>query len=30
MEELMSLAGQINLEEFYFQTVLRHEKPAEA
>jgi ABC-2 type transport system ATP-binding protein len=28
--ELMSLAGQVSLEEFYFQTVLRHEKPAEA
>jgi len=30
LEELMSLAGQSSLEEFYFQTVLRHEKPAEA
>jgi ABC-2 type transport system ATP-binding protein len=28
--ELMSLAGQSSLEEFYFQTVLSHEKPAEA
>ena len=28
--DLMSLAGQDTLEEFYFQTVLRHEKPAEA
>jgi ABC-2 type transport system ATP-binding protein len=28
--ELMSLAGQDTLEEFYFQTVLRYEKPAEA
>jgi len=28
--ELMSLAGQSSLEEFYFQTVLNHEKPAEA
>ena len=28
--ELMSLAGQSSLEEFYFQTVLRYEKPAEA
>jgi len=26
----MALAGQESLEEFYFQTVLRHEKPAEA
>lgn len=30
LEELMSLAGQSTLEEFYFQTVLHHEKPAEA
>ena len=30
LDELMSLAGQNTLEEFYFQTVLRHEKPAEA
>jgi ABC-2 type transport system ATP-binding protein len=30
LEELMALAGNSNLEEFYFQTVLRHEKPAEA
>jgi ABC-type multidrug transport system ATPase subunit len=30
LEELMSLAGQDSLEEFYFQTVLRYEKPAEA
>jgi ABC-2 type transport system ATP-binding protein len=29
LEELMALAGKGNLEEFYFQTVLRHEKPAE-
>jgi ABC-2 type transport system ATP-binding protein len=28
--ELMALAGNESLEEFYFQTVLRHEKPAEA
>ncbi len=28
--ELMALAGKESLEEFYFQTVLRHEKPAEA
>jgi ABC-2 type transport system ATP-binding protein len=28
--ELMALAGNSDLEEFYFQTVLRHEKPAEA
>jgi len=27
---MMALAGQDSLEEFYFQTVLRHEKPAEA
>mgnify|MGYP001077623707 CR=1 FL=1 len=30
LEELMSLAGQKSLEEFYFQTVLGYEKPAEA
>jgi ABC-type multidrug transport system ATPase subunit len=30
LEELMALAGQVSLEEFYFQTVLQHEKPAEA
>jgi ABC-2 type transport system ATP-binding protein len=30
LDELMSLAGQNTLEEFYFQTVLHHEKPAEA
>jgi len=30
LEELMSLAGQGTLEEFYFQTVLDHEKSAEA
>jgi ABC-2 type transport system ATP-binding protein len=30
LAELMSLAGQSSLEEFYFQTVLNHEKPAEA
>jgi ABC-2 type transport system ATP-binding protein len=30
LEELMSLAGQNTLEEFYFRTVLDHEKPAEA
>ncbi|MCU0235643.1 MAG: ABC transporter ATP-binding protein [Acidobacteria bacterium] len=30
LEELMSLAGQSSLEEFYFQTVLHHEKPAQA
>ncbi len=29
LTELMALAGQESLEEFYFQTVLRHEKPAE-
>ncbi|MCX6557216.1 MAG: ABC transporter ATP-binding protein [Candidatus Aminicenantes bacterium] len=28
--ELMTLAGQVSLEEFYFQTVLQHEKLAEA
>ena len=28
--ELMALAGQSSLEEFYFKTVLNHEKPAEA
>ncbi len=28
--ELMKLAGNESLEEFYFQTVLQHEKPAEA
>jgi ABC-2 type transport system ATP-binding protein len=28
--ELMALAGKDSLEEFYFQTVLQHEKPAEA
>jgi ABC-2 type transport system ATP-binding protein len=28
--ELMALAGQDSLEEFYFQTVLHHEKPAQA
>jgi ABC-2 type transport system ATP-binding protein len=28
--ELMALAGQDSLEEFYFQTVLQHEKPAKA
>ena len=27
--ELMTLAGQDSLEEFYFQTVLHHEKPAQ-
>jgi len=26
--ELMDLAGQSSLEEFYFKTVLDHEKPA--
>ena len=30
LARLMDLAGQGSLEEFYFQTVLRHEKPAEA
>jgi ABC-2 type transport system ATP-binding protein len=30
LEELMALAGQVSLEEFYFQTVLQHEKPTEA
>jgi ABC-2 type transport system ATP-binding protein len=30
LAELMALAGQVSLEEFYFQTVLQHEKPAEA
>jgi ABC-2 type transport system ATP-binding protein len=30
LAELMSLAGQESLEEYYFQTVLKHEKPAEA
>jgi ABC-2 type transport system ATP-binding protein len=30
LEELMRLAGQSSLEEFYFRTVLDHEKPAEA
>ena len=30
LEEMMSLAGQSTLEEFYFQTVLHHEKPAQA
>ncbi len=30
LAELMALAGQESLEEFYFQTVLRHENPAEA
>jgi ABC-2 type transport system ATP-binding protein len=30
VDELMALAGQVNLEEFYFQTVLQYEKPAEA
>ncbi len=29
LEELMALAGQSSLEEFYFKTVLSHEKPAE-
>ena len=30
LAQLMALAGQVSLEEFYFQTVLNHEKPAEA
>jgi ABC-2 type transport system ATP-binding protein len=30
LAELMAMAGQGSLEEFYFQTVLQHEKPAEA
>ncbi|MBN2345223.1 MAG: ABC transporter ATP-binding protein [Candidatus Aminicenantes bacterium] len=30
LEELMAMAGKETLEEFYFQTVLRHEEPAEA
>jgi ABC-2 type transport system ATP-binding protein len=30
LAELMALAGQVSLEEFYFQTVLQHEKPAQA
>jgi ABC-2 type transport system ATP-binding protein len=30
LDDLMRLAGQGSLEEFYFQTVLSHEKPAEA
>jgi len=29
LTQLMDLAGQVSLEEFYFQTVLHHEKPAE-
>jgi ABC-2 type transport system ATP-binding protein len=30
LAQLMALAGQVSLEEFYFQTVLHYEKPAEA
>jgi len=30
LEELMTLAGKSSLEEFYFKTVLSHEKPVQA
>jgi len=30
LAELMTLAGKDSLEEYYFQTVLQHEKPAQA